>query len=883
MVTIPTATLPIDSLLPDIRKAVAENPAVLIQAAPGAGKTTRVPSALLDVVEGQILVLEPRRLAARLSAERVASEMGERTGETIGFHIRQNRSESSRTKVKFITEGLLLRYLVSSPDLAGVGALILDEFHERHLQTDVALAVARHLQASLRPDLKLLVMSATLEASPLSEWLGGAPVLRSEGTVFPVTHVHSPVSSRPLALQVRDAVSSLCRDPRCPGHILVFLSGLADIRRCAAALEPIAGDLGVEVLELRGDLPLPQQQRVFAPSGKRKVVLSTNVAETSVTIEGVTGVVDSGLAKIPGYAFWSGLPTLEERPVSQASCAQRAGRAGRTAPGVVVRLYSASDHASRPPFEVPEIQRLDLTQTMLDWSAVEDALPHHARVKAEDLPWYAPPPSRMLTSAQETLHLLGALDGGGRLTPIGRQMAHYPLHPRLSRALVESRRLGCSAHVALGVALVSEGMLLPRGKAADVIEASDIGYQSELFMEASGDSPSRFGQSGASRRGGVRSLVGESGVRPDPGRIRRVEELLRQILPMVGSRYCDLDSQAPEESVARCFLAGFPDRVARTRRTSGMRNVGITDAVELLLCQGGGARLSPSSVVRDDEYLIAIEAEENLSIRDASRSSQIRVAVGISPELLLEDPAGLIRTDRELVWDESAARPRGSERLLYGVLPLEELPLSPDDPGLELLLRQELERHWPQPFSGDAPLREYGVRRRLLQEAGLGADLPDLTGEDFPLFLDALCSGRRSFSEIASRPLGDWIRDQISPAAYRQLEEYAPERLSIGAGRKVPVHYEEGGAPWIASRLQDFFGTVRSPSIAGGRVPLLLHLLAPNGHDLQVTTDLEGFWDRTYPALRREYSRRYPRHSWPEDPRQAEPPPAGGRRGHSRG
>jgi ATP-dependent helicase HrpB len=866
--------LPIDAILPELVRLVRELNTVIVEAAPGAGKTTRVPPALLQCIEGEILVLEPRRLAARLSAERVAWELSERTGETVGFQIRYEKVAGPRTRIRYITEGLFLRMFLADPGLSRVGAVVLDEFHERHVHTDVALGLARWAQATVKPNLRILVMSATLDTALLREALPQAGLVSSAGRVFPVDVEYLPQETmRPMEILVEDAVSALVNDSRCPGHILVFLAGAAEIRRAASQLSELSRKHGAMLLELRADLPVAEQQKVFDASSLRKIILSTNVAETSVTIDGVTGVVDTGLAKIASHAAWSGMPTLELRKISQASANQRAGRAGRTAPGVAKRLYTRFDFGARPAFEKPEIQRLDLTQVLLEMKA---AAARAGTFSLEDFPWLETPDPAAVEACDALLRMLGALDGKGNITPLGQSLVEFPLHPRLSRILVEAKRRDCLGAAVGCVALLSEGMIFKRNIDAPDDAHSDVYYQREAWLAALG---------GARRDGLV-----------DPVAVKRVENLARQLCAAVRLPFSALREVANEERLDLCLLAGFPDRVAKVREASRGGGRAHQERLELALCQGGQATLARSSVARNADFLLALEAEESRGPGPGAWSggaggstgpggpggravpagqALIRVASAIEPELLALAGGTLLEEREEAWWDAAANRVRVSRRTFYGQIVLEESPKSSPDVEQEFL-RRKLKADWPQPFGDDeAKTLEYlRVRVSLLADAGIAIEVPDFAREeDFDFLLMHVCEGKRGYAEISSRELWDYVSELISRDSLRALEEYAPEKITIGAGRKVKVHYEPGKPPWVASRLQDFFGTVATPRIARGRVPVVTHLLAPNGQSVQVTQDLAGFWDRAYQEVRKELSRRYPRHSWPEDPRTAEPPP----------
>ncbi|WP_272946328.1 helicase-related protein, partial [Anaeromyxobacter sp. PSR-1] len=477
--------LPIDPLLPEVVAALRAGPSLVIEAPPGAGKTTRVPRALHEAGlagAGEVVVLEPRRLAARMAARRVAEELGERPGETVGYQVRFDEMAGPRTRIRYVTEGLLTRRLLSEPALPGVGAVVLDELHERHLQGDLALAFLRRLQRTARPDLKLVAMSATLDAGPVAAFLG-APALRSEGRRFEVAVEHlSPEEAAAPDLRLEERVARAVRRLHregLDGDVLVFLPGAAEIRRAREALAAWAAGAGVDVLPLHGDLPPEEQDRAVRPGPRRKVILSTNVAETSITIDGVVAVVDSGLARIASHSPWSGLPTLEVKKISRASAAQRAGRAGRTRPGRAVRLYTRHDHDARPEFEVPEILREDLSETLLALAGLG---------AAADLEWLEPPPAPALEAARALLADLGAVDAAGAPTAAGRAMLRFPLHPRLGRLLVEAAARGVPDDGALLAALLGERDLRERraleGAALPPTGPSDLLELAQAFEEA---------------------------------------------------------------------------------------------------------------------------------------------------------------------------------------------------------------------------------------------------------------------------------------------------------------------------------------------------------------------------------------------------------------
>jgi ATP-dependent helicase HrpB len=858
--------LPIDAVLPDAVAALRRARSLVIEAPPGAGKTTRVPRALLEAGlagDGEVVVLEPRRLAARMAARRVAEEMGERPGETVGWQVRFEEVAGPRTRLRYVTEGLLGRRLVAEPALPGVGAVVLDEFHERHLQGDLALALLRRLQASGRPDLRLVVMSATLDAGPVAAFLG-APSVRSEGRLFDVAVEYlSPADAardERLEERVASAVRRLLAEAG-SGDVLVFLPGMAEIRRAAGTCAPVAERAGADVLALHGDLPPEEQDRAVRPGPRRKVILSTNVAETSVTIEGVTAVVDAGLARVASHSPWSGLPRLEVRRVSRASAAQRAGRAGRTAPGRCLRLYTRHDHDTRPAFDVPEILREDLSETLLAVAALG----------ADDLRWLDPPPEPAAAAARALLADLGALDGAGAITPLGRRLVRFPLHPRLARLVAEAEDRGAGEDGALLAALLAERDVRDRtpggGRGAPPTGPSDLLELAHLFAEAA---RARFDP------GRVRAL----GLAP--GAVQAVERSRRQLARLVRRGGAGPEAER-EASLLLATLAAFPDRLAR-RRSPG--------SPEVVLAGGGSARLDEASVVREAPLLVAVDADERRGDRrpglppggasGSGRSGQVtvRLASAATPEMLLELFPDALRWEEEDVWNAEAERVDAFERMRFRDLVLEESrKAAPDPERAAAVLAEAALARGARSFAAEGEIDRLRARLAFAARAAPEGGFAAPTEADLAAALREACLGRRSFAELREAGLASTILARLPPDRRALLDRLAPERVVLGGGRGVRVNYDAGDKPpWVESRLQDFFGASRGPAVGGGRVPLVLHLLAPNMRAVQVTTDLAGFWERHYPALRRELMRRYPRHAWPEDPRTARPPEPRGRR-----
>ncbi len=779
--------LPVDAILPEIIDSLNRNPNLVIEAPPGAGKTTRVPPALLAIMSGEVVVLEPRRIAARMAARRVAWEMGEQPGETVGYQVRFEEAVGPRTRLRFVTEGVLTRRLLSDPTLKGVAAVVLDEFHERHLESDLALALLKRLQRT-RPNLRIVVMSATLDADPVARYLE-CPAVRSEGTRFELSIQHLPYSPKPVEAQVRDAVELLIGGKH-SGDILAFLPGAAEIRRAMRECEAVARRSGLLALPLHGSLPPKEQDRALSPAPERKLILATNVAESSVTVEGVSAVIDSGLARFATYSPWSGLPTLHVGRVSKASAKQRAGRAGRTGPGRVLRLYTEEDYLHRAEQDAPEIVRSDLSQLCLALRAMRIA-------NVNDVEWLDAPPLAAVERAESLLDRLGVTgditDGAieGVKENMAQRLARYPLPPRLSRILVEAMERGVGEDGCVAAALLSSGVQVEKNDLLAAIESDK-----------------------------------------DHRLMQHVEQLRRIARPGRQARHND-------DALLMSVLAWFPDRVARLRAGK-----------QVLLSTGASAEVAGEPPRY--EFMIAVDAED----RKDKPLPLIRMTARIEPEWLLDLFPDRVREQSSVTWNRVAERVDAVSALLYDSLVIQESRGAvPDAEAAAELLAQKAQEAGIGRFVDMGALDDFMGRVEFA-----GFELPDVTQA-----LRDLCSGLRSFAELKSvaAKLVPVLEQKIG---MRRLNEIAPARICLQNGRQTKVHYERGKLPWIASRLQDFFGMSETPRIGPERTPLVLHLLAPNQRAVQTTTDLAGFWERLYPQVRRELMRRYPRHSWPERP-----------------
>jgi ATP-dependent helicase HrpB len=835
--------LPIDAVLSQVLDGLRQREALVLEAPPGAGKTTRVPPALLDAGlagDGEVVVLQPRRLATRLAAARVAEERGERPGQTVGYQVRFEDVSSARTRVRFVTEGILTRRLVSAPTLPGVGCVVLDEFHERHLAGDLALAMLRRLQQTTRPDLKLVVMSATLDAAPIAAWLGDAPRVRSEGRRFDVALEYlEREDERPLEQQVLAALKRLVQ-AGLDGHVLVFLPGAAEIRRALEACADFAQRQELELFALHGDLPPAEQDRALRPSPRRKVILSTNVAETSVTIDGIAAVVDSGLARVASHSPWSGLPTLKVAKVSKASATQRAGRAGRTRAGTCLRLYTRGDFEGRPAADAPEIRRLDFTESAL-------ALRAMGVTDVGRFPFFEAPVAASLEAADGLLRRLGAITSAGALTDVGRRLLKFPLHPRLARLVVEAEALGVAREGATLAALLGE---------------RDVRLEARARFGGSGHGPDvRAGPSDLLElleRFEVGQRRGARAAGLDAGAVSAVERVQRQLARLIDpERGRSPGTQAEHEAaLLRAVLAGYPDRVAKRRRPK---------APEVVFASGGSGTLDAASVVHDAELLVAVDAEERRG------GVVVRLASAIEPEWLLEAAGDDLGEVDALVWNAEARRVDRVTRLTWGAVTLEETRQPAlSSPETSAVLAEQALAAGPAAVEDLEKLTAWQCRVEALRAAFPEANFPVADDALVRDALRGLCDGLRSLKELAEAGLMEALQARLTPQQAALMARETPERITLPGGRQVKVNYEPGRPPWIESRLQDFFGMTKGPAI--GRAPLVLHLLAPNMRAVQVTTDLSGFWDRHYPAVRKELMRQYPRHAWPEDPRTAQPP-----------
>jgi ATP-dependent helicase HrpB len=828
------APLPIDTVSASLRTVLARHPAAVVQAPPGAGKTTGVPLALLGEpwLKGQrIVMLEPRRLAARAAALRMAELLHEPVGQTVGYRVRMDSRVGPATRIEAVTEGVFTRMLQSDPGLSGVGLVIFDEYHERSLEADLALALCRDVQGVLNDALRLLVMSATLETERVAELLGRAPVLTCSGRSFPVETIYR---GRRAEEAIEAAVAAAVCRMAAEGHgsILVFLPGAPEIRRVARRLHAAALDAAWQVTPLCGNLSFEMQKRAIlpAPAGRHKIVLATAIAETSLTIEGIRVVIDSGLSRVPRFDVGSGLTRLVTLPVTRASADQRRGRAGRMMPGICVRLWSREQQAGLVPHTRPAILEADLAPLGLELAlwGVRDAAALH---------WIDPPPSAALQQARALLTDLGALTSDGGITDHGRRMAELPLHPRLAHMLLMALSSGAGAAACDLAALLSE---------RDIIRFAPGTYDADLDLRL--DVLARY-----RREGRLHTAVG-SADREACRRVARVAEDLHRRLAV--------EVPAPGHRQTGMLLAwAYPDRIARRRPGAVGR---------FLLSNGRGAFMDPGQPLAAADTLVAATLDGD------RRDARIFLAAVIAAEELHDRLGERMAWVERVDWDDARQAVIAERSLNLGALTFKREALSDVDPAaLEAAFIKGILRTGLDSLPWTTALRSWQARVMFLHRV-MGADQgwPDVSderlGETLREWLGPFLSGYTRLKELTSADLAAALKSLLPWPLPQQLDRLAPTHLVVPSGSRRPIDYT-GETPVLAVRLQEMFGARATPVIADGRQPLLIHLLSPAGRPTQITQDLPGFWKYGYPMVKKELKGRYPKHYWPEDPLAAAP------------
>ncbi|MET0232761.1 MAG: ATP-dependent helicase HrpB [Rhodanobacteraceae bacterium] len=823
------ATFPITPLLDAIRASLEAHPRLVLEAPPGAGKTTQVPPALLDASwlhDRKILMLEPRRIAARAAAEFMAAQRGEEVGATVGYRIRFESRVSARTRIEVVTEGILTRMIQDDPELAGVGAILFDEFHERHLNGDFGAALALDVQANLRPDLRLVVMSATLSGARIERWLD-APRLASEGRSFPVRIAHPPARGPDDPTLLRRAIVDALAES--DGDLLVFLPGKREIEQARAML---AATVDAELIALHGELSVAEQHTALAPArpGTRRIVLSTNVAESSLTLPGVRAVVDTGLAREPRFDPNSGFTRLETVSISQASADQRAGRAGRLGPGLCLRLWPESKRLD--PDRTPEIATVELSQLALELSAWGSA----------ELRWLDAPPPGAFAQGRDLLDALGALDRDGRITAPGRRMLALAMHPRLAAMVLRADARDAESACDL-VALVEARSPL-RGAPTDDfrvrVRALDAWRARDRAATASADTRALAAIAQAGDLWRRRS-------RDSPFAIRNSEATR---LP--ASRIPNRESRL---STGDLLLHAFPDRIAKQDASNPRR---------YQLANGRGARLRDDSALYGEPWLVIVD------LRFDERDSLIQAAAPFDPDLLARDFAHRFAERRVVRWNRETRAVDVSLERRFDAIVLERrsVPARSEDavPALIAAVRElGLDA---LPWSDHA--RELRLRVESLRAWDPSLGLPDFSDAALLASLDEWLApyldGKRKLDALSATELSEALASRLDYAMRSALDAHAPTTIRVPSGMERRIAYAPGAPPVLAVKLQELFGLADTPRVGNGRVPLTLHLLSPAGRPIQVTQDLRSFWERTYPEVRKELKGRYPKHPWPDDP-----------------
>jgi ATP-dependent helicase HrpB len=824
------AVLPIDEVLPLLKEQLQEKDNVVLVAAPGAGKTTRVPLALLDepwLAGRKIIMLEPRRIAARSAARYMAAQLGEEVGETIGYRIKQDTRVGQHTRVEVITEGVLTRMLQSDPELTGVGLVIFDEFHERNLHADLGLALCCESQSVLREDLKLLVMSATMDAEPIAAMLGDAPIVRSEGRAFPIeTHyAERAIEGRLEPAIVRMITRALADDD---GDLLVFLPGVGEIRRVEAQLKENRLELGrdIKIAPLYGNLSPLLQDEAIAPGvkGIRKIVLTTSIAETSLTVEGISVVIDSGLMRVPRFSPRTGMTRLETMVVSQASADQRRGRAGRLGPGVCYRLWTEQEHRQLPAHSTPEIKEADLAPLALELASWGNSDP-------TQLAWLDPPPSASYQQARSLLMELSALDGAGLITAHGKRVAELGMHPRLAHMILKAMPLGLGGLACELAAILSERDFM-RGQ-RDAMDA-DVRHRVEAI------------------RGmytGHRLTVDESASR----RIAVEAAQWKRELRLGKDKLDDVDA------CGLLLAFAYPDRIGQQRKLG-----------HFMLRYGRGAALETIQSLSNADYLVVAD------VSDQGVESRIYLAAPVQEQELQEHLSDQITNEIMVSWDRSVQAVRGWKRWKLGAILLKEAPLSKlsSEEMLEGIFEGiEMEGLEILPWTRTA--RQLQQRLMFLHHYESEAGWPHVTDDALLTtvrdWLGPYLHGKKNRDDLGRLKLVDILESMLSWPQRRELDEHAPTHMVVPSGSRIPIDYEDSASPMMAVRLQELFGLRETPLLGKSRVPLTVHLLSPAQRPVQVTRDLASFWREAYFEVKKDLKGRYPKHYWPDDPNSAVP------------
>ncbi|MGD7652407.1 MAG: ATP-dependent helicase HrpB [Verrucomicrobiales bacterium] len=851
--------LPVFEIAADLRSAVStgNRDRVLLKAPTGSGKSTSVPGMIADAgVPGAILVIEPRRMAARLLAKWVAKQRNATLGREVGYAVRFDSNYRDDSQIIYLTDGVFQRWIQDDPDLTGVGTVVFDEFHERRLAVDIALGRCLDLQESTRPDLRVVVMSATLETAGLADFLAPCTALEAGGRTFPVEILHraekptthdrrgGPPRETPVWEKMAAATREAIAMPD-PGNILVFLPGTHEIRRTIELLAKHNATRGWDVLPLYSALPPAAQEAAIEPGPRPKIIVATNVAETSLTIDGVRTVIDSGLARVASYEARRNLNTLHIRKISRAAADQRAGRAGRTAPGRAIRLWSQPDHARRDEFEAPEVRRLDLAEAVLLLKASGVA-------EIRDFRWFDSPAEDSLQRAEHLLHDLGALDADGNLTDEGRKMAALPLEPRFARLLLAGYEHGCVAEAAFIAAAV-------QGEGIFTNKRGDTGRKDFIFPDDHTDFAGEW-----------RAFDSAAAMKFDPRRCSQIGvlargaretaqsfERLRSLARRNGWRWQPVDFDARHQAVGRAMLAGFSDQLA------------IVLGKATLACRLVGKRKGKLDEDSCAQQAAAFVAAEITEVEAREVVTHLRRATAIDPAWLRELFPGDLTESDGAAWDETRRRAVARKETRFRDLVLESRESDHNvnlDQAAELLAQRVLSgdltlKNW------DHSVEQWTARLLLLGNAMPELEMPGWSDDDRSAAVAQICHGAVSYKEIKNAKVWPVLNEWLSHAQRGALDSYCPERITLPNGRSAKITYQVDKDPFFGARVADLFGMWETPTVAGGRVPLLVHVLTPGQKPWQMTKDLESFWATGYPQMKKEIAGRYPRHPWPDDPK----------------
>jgi ATP-dependent helicase HrpB len=828
--------LPVRSLEKEIVSTLAVQNRLIIKAPTGSGKSTQVPQFLVDNMElpGKILILQPRRLAARMLASRVAQERNGKTGDEIGFQTRFESAFSKLTKACFITEGILTRMLLGNPDLRDISAIIFDEFHERSLTSDMGLSLAADLQRTKRPDLKIIVMSATIEIESLQAYLNPVRIIQSEGRTFPVDIRYlSMPNTVPVWEQAAKAADSIVQKGL-DGDILIFMPGVYEIRRTVDAIDSTVRGESVQAFALYGDLPADKQNLVMEQTERRKIIVATNIAETSLTIPGVRHVIDSGLARVNRFDAARGFNTLFTESISRDSADQRAGRAGREASGICIRLWSESKQAGLAHHSTPEIHRVDLAETVL-------SIKQLGYTDCAAFPWFETPPESALGQAVETLQLLGAIDNEGKLTPAGMELSTFPMHPRLARLLLEGSKRNCLHLATFSAALLSERSPLA-GKPEYPEEAHTHAIASDFYgqycllrkIDKSGFDPSvcaRYAVNGSAARN-----------------ILRTQAYFIDICKKMHMNTHD-SGDAPAE-LARCILLAYPDHLA-VRRDKGT-----------LICKLRNGRrgvLHEKSLARSASMIVATDIRETKDVRQEIKTT-LSLATEITDEWLLEHFESSWKTETRTEWNPVNKAVEVYElTVCLGVIVYEKVTCGPSAEVSSMLADIILSKNI-KPAKWDDTVDDWINRVRYASKKHPDQHFPDFNDDDYSMVIHELCEGEYKLDKVSAKPVLPVLQGMLSAQQYAFLESVAPVSIPLPSGRKLRLVYDASDGVKGRARIQELYGLSTSPKIANE--PVRIEVLAPNNRPVQITSDLANFWSMHYPELKKTLARRYPKHEW---------------------